>query len=1073
MSEASEFVFRYKQPTRRSLFPTFFVGLGGAGGAVVDRILQKLSRCWDFHKYDGLFHGFVLDTDQNALGGLQYVPEAHRILISDFDKRWYVGGKRGKSYLPADPWMLQWVHDWYRIRSEVAARPRQIRVESRLCLQYQLEQDRGGIVRCCEAAIRRALAHDSPFRATTPAEMRVVIFGSVAGGTGSGSFLSMAYLWQELIRQRGFTPKVYAHLLLPGPFLSEVPLAQQQDVDANGYAALKELEHLMKLGLEGDSLDEAAQFHFSAYHRGQTHVHRAPFNFVYLLDEPASLATRDLGEFVDSVADSAFVHFFSPVFGNTNSRWDNSIKRAQSGTDGGDVLNYGTYGCNALILPDRDILEDCAHRWTLQVVDEDLAPASDAGATAGPAAELDELTPQERNLRLDEAFVRFVDRKAAEEAEAKKKGRVFTAIKAQLSSVTERPLTKEHATLLADRVARLTGQVVVPDAGMIVEGDINLDREKERTRLAVQRSRENAGRELERLREEIEEGRFFGELFTVHGVNPLAQRLFLIGLVRDLRERVRELDRTRPEEARLDFDSDYVRRELEAHTDQLVRTAHSTIWERIKRENRDFNDSKRAFGEWYSKHLVQGWSSLLRNKLETELLALLLRQAETLLETHRQLATRAARLRRELATLCGSILRMGGLSLRDSESNLFAFDLEVLRDEALGVRLWDLYYERVLQPDRSFFPAERIVEVLTAALGATPGETGAGESGEQRIGLIRDRLLALGRELLSSKIVGSDELSKSRSKLGLLLDEALDLEARWVLSQETPTVEPEPEDIRRYKLGKLGHAVAKSGLLCHLAPPASDDQVINDTFVMACLHPVYGGDGGLAGLLDTHDARVPCIVNSNWDDAKVVLIYRAALGVPLFCIRAVNARMQGAYQGIQSRFAMRRKYPLHIDKNWEETLPGLDPLARKAEGQARLREEEHVCFAFARLAEAVTYDGKKRQWSLELSDPPVSRRLGKTPKEAFEAFCGLAAGEAALLRERSRELRRLLEGPDEPATAWQEFVRYYRQAALDAGKKTASEIAGPHRQALAGYLRAHAPADLVASLGDLLPGEEA
>ena len=76
------------------------------------------------------------------------------------------------------------------------------------------------------------------------------VYGSIAGGTGSGSFVPIAYLLKELIRAQGWIPKVYGTLIFPSLFLNDVPGALHRDINANGYAALKELEHMMKLGVE-------------------------------------------------------------------------------------------------------------------------------------------------------------------------------------------------------------------------------------------------------------------------------------------------------------------------------------------------------------------------------------------------------------------------------------------------------------------------------------------------------------------------------------------------------------------------------------------------------------------------------------------------------------------------------------------------------------------------------------------------------------------------------------------------------------------------------------------------------
>ncbi len=78
---------------------------------------------------------------------------------------------------------------------------------------------------------------------------RVYIVASLAGGTGSGMFLDLAYLARHLLRKLGYTkPEVVGVLLLPGaPGAADRPAAKSQAV-ANAYAALTELSHYSRPG---------------------------------------------------------------------------------------------------------------------------------------------------------------------------------------------------------------------------------------------------------------------------------------------------------------------------------------------------------------------------------------------------------------------------------------------------------------------------------------------------------------------------------------------------------------------------------------------------------------------------------------------------------------------------------------------------------------------------------------------------------------------------------------------------------------------------------------------------------
>ncbi|MCH7667193.1 MAG: hypothetical protein IH936_14845 [Acidobacteria bacterium] len=104
----------------------------------------------------------------------------------------------------------------------------------------------------------------------------VSLVTSLAGGTGSGSFLDIAFLLREMLQS---TDKLTAYLLLPDVFQAK---PATRNVAPNAYAALKELDHYMvrKQG-EQDS------FMFGAHSVNIT----VPFDFVYLVNNVTSDGT--------------------------------------------------------------------------------------------------------------------------------------------------------------------------------------------------------------------------------------------------------------------------------------------------------------------------------------------------------------------------------------------------------------------------------------------------------------------------------------------------------------------------------------------------------------------------------------------------------------------------------------------------------------------------------------------------------------------------------------------------------------------------------------------------------------
>ncbi len=76
---------------------------------------------------------------------------------------------------------------------------------------------------------------------------RIVLVFSVAGGTGCGSFVDMAFLCKQLLKDDSNTAnakhEIISHVVLPGAFKNVTTDADR--LSSNGYAALKEIEHYM------------------------------------------------------------------------------------------------------------------------------------------------------------------------------------------------------------------------------------------------------------------------------------------------------------------------------------------------------------------------------------------------------------------------------------------------------------------------------------------------------------------------------------------------------------------------------------------------------------------------------------------------------------------------------------------------------------------------------------------------------------------------------------------------------------------------------------------------------------
>ena len=394
--------------------PTIFVGLGGAGLEVINRIAGNLKRRDDWSEIQNIYRFFALDTDRAAIDACQNIPMASKFIISNFDKGMYIEDKRGrlsKSKADPDPRVVQWVHDWYNFRSSQGVGAGQIRVEARLSLYNAIEST--DLIARIEDAISKTIHISNSYVDTRVKTMNIFLYFSTAGGTGSGSHLLMAALLRHIAAQFGWSAKIIGICMLPTLFLPLISNPRQRDdILANGYSALKEIEHMMKIKATADDPSRRTMREF-VYHPfiKSMEVTESPFDFVYIAD-----TTTDL--FVDKhfrkvVADAIYLQMFSPIFALKDSDYDNYEKNQKRLARGLHTVHYGSFGCSLLILPTQDILEYCAIRQTADIfslyLTGKLIASDDTPFIPENDLEFKKADPERQNEIRDRCFCQYID----------------------------------------------------------------------------------------------------------------------------------------------------------------------------------------------------------------------------------------------------------------------------------------------------------------------------------------------------------------------------------------------------------------------------------------------------------------------------------------------------------------------------------------------------------------------------------------------------------------------------------------------------------------------------------------
>jgi hypothetical protein len=207
------------------------------------------------------------------------------------------------------------------------------------------------------------------FESGETARVNVYIICSLAGGTGSGAFLDTAFL----VKERHQNADVVGYLLLPRFF------GREARMDANGYAALKELDYY-------SSDDHPFDVQWNSKLRRES-IPPPPFSYCYLLD-----STNKAGQVVggaagsreavlEMLADNIFKDFTHGQFADQKR----GCRRNISSKVGGPVIaiskisgldfkqtfpkRFYSLGMASIVMPHDRIITGCGYRLGAEIVD--------------------------------------------------------------------------------------------------------------------------------------------------------------------------------------------------------------------------------------------------------------------------------------------------------------------------------------------------------------------------------------------------------------------------------------------------------------------------------------------------------------------------------------------------------------------------------------------------------------------------------------------------------------------------------------------------------------------------------
>lgn len=985
--------------------PTLFVGLGGNGGKIVQLLADRLRRHPNWDRIRSLTHFVAIDTNKDDLDKLRDVPAENRFLISAFDQRAYTERKRGERELQADPLVTQWVPASYGFRSAQGAGAGQIRMESRLRLYYNLEEDRRGIRRTLQRLLDESVRRENPWRDNENKVVRVMLYGSIAGGTGSGGFLPMAYLLRRMVLDAGWgLPNITAVLTLPTAFFDKVKPQLHPDILANGYAAMKELEYLNRQLDYAGGVGEL-EFHYDpgTSDRSRQFISERPFTLTYLVDRPDQLSIE---KYENAVADACYLQLFSPLIGAQAGEYDNYEKHQKKLALGHFSVHYGAFGTALLQLPRRDILKYASLRHVASAFRQYLCFGADHPDFQVPYGDpaFQRLEPREKNKRIDEKFKGYVAWRAGEEERRDEKGQFF-GIQAQLGK-SGKPLADALRERLEEVFGKLDERIDIPDVEKqsINPGNPSLSRAIAVLRRAKDESRGRVGELLDAQRGEVRTGRFFESFFKEHEVNPIAQRLFLIRLL----ESPFIVPFKDPEDgaylqtdmAPPDLDGPEVRQEVARLDAELARNAQPGFLKSLTdRDNKAFSAGKlRAVSR------VEQWSNDFRDDIKRFFWRAfegeLRKDAEARLESFRKVAQVADERARDVEAQAERFRKDPASVDPGSDIAQFYLDAEVLRDDRRRERLWRELYLHKLDSDAHFRVTD-LFDVVTEAFSPAREPDGRlrARDASDIVQRVREKLEAHATTVFTRVLEDS----------GLDLSTALDLEQRYVaLHRAGKDLEAlrkagKLEDelravpVREVRSGiedRLKRLADECVLLAHVDATRRDDPTVVPADVFyAGLDDRYASDedGSLWNVLKGVVSGTNRV--TGWRERDSLVLYRALLGVPVYWFKNVQSEMYTGYKKVKAD--PNRSYPLHIESVWESDpgLPDLDPveLKRAEERRAAERAAQSVreardarvrAFTLCALFGAIGRDEEGYHWNFGGS----KNRLAPERGRAFEAF---------------------------------------------------------------------------------------
>jgi len=332
--------------------PTLLIGIGGIGGRIVSSVYDQLN----VHDRSYI-EMVVMDTNINDLSdveekGISCIQTSEGRIVQD--------------YLKANPEYREWFPTNPLInRKNLIDGAGQIRAVSRLGALASIQ---AGNFKKLDHAIDNIKKNRGNNLEST---MKVMIVGSITGGTGSGLGVQLPFYIRKTIAERA---KI-SDILIRGLFLTaDITEEKQQTAESkdamyvNEYAFIRELNAFYKAQMVKD---EDIKISVENYDKGEHNIgvsddlrtaNRIPYDFMFLIEKVDSKSTNigGLETYETKAAKIVKNQLFSPVSSGQYSAEDNLIIPF---VEKGGMNRYCGAGVSSAVYPRDEVERYCTLRF--------------------------------------------------------------------------------------------------------------------------------------------------------------------------------------------------------------------------------------------------------------------------------------------------------------------------------------------------------------------------------------------------------------------------------------------------------------------------------------------------------------------------------------------------------------------------------------------------------------------------------------------------------------------------------------------------------------------------------------